>query len=41
MEKVYRIPLRYFCGIIKKNLPVKIDFAITRNFETETKNFLN
>ena len=35
-EKVYKIPLRYFCNLRKINYPVKINFKIKCNLETET-----
>ena len=38
-EKIYRIPLRYFYNLGKKNFPLKIDFKIKCNLEKEIKFF--
>ena len=37
MEKVYRVPFRYFCDLGQVNHLVKIDFEITCMFKTEMK----
>ena len=37
-EKVYRIPLRYFCNLGKIDYPVKINLKITCLLETNIKN---
>ena len=39
-EYVYSIPLRYFTGIGKINLSLKIDFKIKCHLETEMKNLV-
>ena len=36
-NRMYRIPLRYFCGLGKINLRVKIDCKMRRNLETDMK----
>ena len=36
-NRMYRIPLRYFCGLGQINLRVKIDCKIRRNLETDMK----
>ena len=36
-EFVYRVPLRYFTDIGKRNFPLKIDFKIKFHLETDIK----